>query len=335
MGAILCFGEILLRMAPPGRQLLRHAARLDVHVGGAEANVAVALATLGHPVRAATVLPANALGDAALDFLRAHGVDTGAVRRGEGRMGLYFLSQGAGLRASEILYDREASAFALAGPDDFDWSTMLDGVELLHISGITPALGPRSCDLAVAAAEAASRRGIAISFDGNFRARLWASWAGDPQPILHRLFGMASILFGNHRDLSLVLGRDLAGDGADRRRAAAEAAFEAFPRLELIASTAREIDDAETHRVAARVDRREASAQTEALVIGGIVDRIGTGDAFAAGVLHALRQDDDLDTIARTGLALAALKHSLPGDASPLGLDHLTPFLRKEYDVRR
>jgi 2-dehydro-3-deoxygluconokinase len=335
MARIVCFGELLLRLTAPGRELLLQSGRLDVHVGGAEANVAVALARLGHETAMVSLVPGNALGDAAASHLRRYGVDTENVATGPGRMGLYFLSPGAGLRAAEIVYDREGSSFALAGPGDFDWDSLLDGADLLHLSGITPALGQNSADAATAAAEAARARGVTVSFDGNYRAQLWRRWPGDPRAILTRLVGAADLLFGNHRDISLLLGRDFGGDGEARRRAAAEAAFAAFPQLKLIASTARHIVDADTHRIAARIDGRDDAVQTEEMVVAGIVDRIGAGDAFAAGVLHGMRSGLDLDGMAHAGLALTCLKHSLPGDSSLFGPADIAAFLAGERDVRR
>jgi 2-dehydro-3-deoxygluconokinase len=250
-------------------------------------------------------------------------------------MGLYFLTQGAGLRASEIFYDRQDSSFARAGPGDFDWDSLLDGVDLLHLSGITPALGPRSAEAAVEAAEAAHRRGVRISFDGNYRSQLWESWDSDPKAVLTRLVSRASILFGNHRDISLLLGRDFAGGGADRRRDASEAAFQAFPNLTMIASTARHVEDADRHRIAARIDTPAGAAQTEEVLVAGIVDRIGAGDAFAAGVLHGLRTGRDLEWTVRSGLALTCLKHSLPGDFSLFGPADIDAFMTGALDVRR
>lgn len=335
MGRVLAFGELLLRMTAPGRELLLQRPHLDVHVGGAEANVAIGLANLGHDVAMASAVPDNALGHAAVQHLRRYGVDTGGVSVRPGRMGLYFLAQGAGLRASEIVYDREASSFALGGPGDWDWDRLLHGVDLLHLSGITPALGQRSADAALAAAEAAEARGISISFDGNYRAQLWARWDGDPRGILGKLVGKAEILFGNHRDVALLLDRSFSGDGAGRRREAADAAFATFPKLRLLASTARHIDDADRHRISARADTREGSFETEELVVSGIVDRIGAGDAFAAGILHGLRSGADLEGIVRTGHAITALKHSLPGDASLFGPRDIDAFLSGELDVRR
>jgi len=335
MSRIVAFGELLLRLTAPGRELLMQSGRLDVHLGGAEANVAVGLASLGHDAAMISRVPDNALGEAAIGHLRRYGVDTRAVGRAPGRMGLYFLSPGAGLRASAIVYDREGSAFALARPGDFDWDALLDGAGLLHLSGITPALGPDSAAAALAAADAARAKGIKVSFDGNYRAQLWQRWDSNPRPILTELVARADILFGNHRDVALLLDRPFSGDGEDRRREAAEAAFDVFPNLGLIASTARHIDDADRHRIAARIDARDRAVQTEEVVVAGIVDRIGAGDAFAAGVLHGILGGRDVDWTVRAGLALTCLKHSLPGDASLFGEADIEAFLAGELDVRR
>lgn len=332
---IAFFGEILVRLSTPDRQLLRQAQTLDVNVGGAEANVAIGLACLGHGTRMISRIPGNALGDLALASLRGAGVDCSGVTPAAGRMGLYFLTPGAGLRASEIVYDRAGSSFALAGAEDFDWDVLLAGVDRLHLSGITPALGPRSAEAALAAARSASERGIALSFDGNYRAQLWESWDSDPRAILSELIGMADVLFGNHRDLSLLLGREFSGDGADRRREAAEAGFAAFPKLQLIASTARHVENADFHRIAARADMRDGAAQTDEAAVAGIVDRIGAGDAFAAGVLHGMLSGQDIEGMAQSGLALTCLKHSLPGDASLFGQRDIDAFLSGGLDVRR
>ncbi|SOB86584.1 2-dehydro-3-deoxygluconokinase [Sphingomonas guangdongensis] len=335
MTRILAFGEIMLRLSPPGRELLMQSPRLDVWVAGAEANVATALARLGHQVGFASCVPDNDLGRAAVQALRGHGVDTSHVAFAGERMGLYFVTSGAGLRATEVVYDRAGSSFAEAPAARWDWDAILADIDWLHLSGITPALGRNSADAALAAANAATERGIAVSFDGNWRGKLWARWDGDPRAILSELVDHAQLLFGNHRDIALLLDRDFSGDGPERRREAAEAAFAAFPRLRTIASTARHVEHVDLHRLSARIDERHAQAQTEEVVLSGIVDRIGGGDAFAAGVLSVLLHGGDLDTAARSGLALAALKHSLPGDAALFRQDDIDAFLTGGLDVRR
>lgn len=335
MTKFLAFGEIMLRLSPPGRELLLQTSKLDVWVAGAEANVVTQLARLGHDVRMATMVPDNDLGRAAITTLRGHGVDMSTTSFGGERMGLYFVTSGAGLRATEVIYDRAWSSFAEAPVEAWDWDTLLAGVDRFHLSGITPALGPVPAESALAAVEAASHRGIPVSFDGNWRGKLWESWDSDPRAILTQLVAHADLMFVNHRDIALLLGRDFSGDAEDRRREAAEAAFAAFPRLQTIASTARHVEHVDLHRLSARIDTRETHVQTDEVVLAGIVDRIGGGDAFAAGVLHGLRSGEDLAEVARIGLALAALKHSLPGDASLFRQADIDAYLAGGLDVRR
>ena len=334
-GRLVFFGELLIRLTAPGNELLMQSPSLSLHVGGAEANVAIGLAHLGHACAMVSKVPSNALGRGAVAAVRGAGVDCAAVTLHPGRMGLYFLSVGAGLRASEFVYDRAGSSFAATGPEDYDFDRLLAGAGLLHLSGITPALGPRSAESALAAARAAKRLGVPVSFDGNYRAMLWEAWDSDPRSVLTALIDSADILFGNHRDLSLVLGQEFSGDGEDRRREAAEAGFAAFPGLALIASTARHTVTADHHRIAARVDLRSGGHQTDEVDVTGIVDRIGAGDAFAAGVLHAHLSGGDAKAMAESGLALTALKHSLPGDASRFGQADIDAFHGGGLDVRR
>lgn len=329
----VCFGELLLRLTAPGRELLLRSGQLDVYVGGAEGNVAIALACLGDQAVMISSVPDNRLGDAAVRHLRAYGVDVSPVSRAPGRMGLYFVSPASGVRPASITYDREQSSFAAAG--DYDWERLLEGADLLHLSGISPALSDSAARAAIAAAKAAMAKGVKVSFDGNYRSQLWAKRNCDPRPILSELVNMATILFGNHRDISLLLGREFSGDGEERRREAALAAFEAFPNLGTIASTARHAVDCDHHRLSARIDTREQEFQTEEVQLTGIVDRIGAGDAFAAGVLHALFNGRDCATAARYGLALACLKHGLPGDSSLFTQADIDAFLSGERDVRR
>lgn len=334
-GPIVCFGEMLLRLSPPGVRMIVQAQALEMAVGGAEANVAAGLASLGHATRMVTLLPDSPLGDKARAELGAAGVDTRFVARGAGRMGLYFLEPGAGLRPSSITYDRAGSAFAQCDADTFDFAGALEGAALLHMSGITPALGPNGVALARAAVAAAQAAGVPICFDGNYRALLWDAWDSDPRAILTDLVGAATVLIGNHRDISLLLGKTFSGDGAERRREAVDAAFAAFPNLELVASTARHVVSSDHHRIAARVDTRESKHQTAEIDVTGIIDRIGTGDAFATGVLHQYLQGGDAQAMAETGLALAALKHSLPGDMCLIGAAELAAFSSAGGDVRR
>lgn len=336
---IVCFGEVLLRLAtPPGRPLV-DAAALDLVTGGAEANVGVALVAMGHQARLVSRLPANALGARALSTLAATGVDTRFVVQAsgarQGRMGLYFLETGASLRPSAIIYDRAGSAFVLAQPEDFDFASALQGSDLLHLSGITPALGPQGVTLARAAIRAARQANIPVSFDCNFRERLWTAWDSDPRAILLELLAEATIMFGNHRDMSLLLQKPFSGDGAERRREAAEAALATFPKLQVIASTARHTVTQTHHRLAARVDRRDDHFQSAEIDITDIVDRVGSGDAFAAGVLTGWLEGADARGMAQRGLAMNALKHALHGDWLRVSRAEVDAFSGGADDVRR
>lgn len=335
-GASLCFGEVLLRLATPKSLLLSQSSSLDLVVGGAEANVAVGLASLGRDVRMASRLPDNALGQLARQRLMSYGVDCGDVALSAlGRMGLYFLETGAGHRAANIIYDRHQSSFAVASPSDYDWDALFNGVSHFHMSGITPALGDRAAQTAIAAGKAARAKGIMISFDGNYRTQLWKDRNLDPRPILTELFSLADIAIANHRDFSLLLGRTYSGDGPERRRYAVEAAFDAFPDLQMIASTARRAEESDCQFLSARVDTRNGAAQTEEVKITNIVDRIGTGDAFATGVLYALSEGKSLNDVASIGLAVASLKHSIAGDACLVTKTQLDTFLAGQMDVQR
>ncbi len=332
-GQIVCFGELLLRLSAPGRGHLFQEPRLNADFGGAEANVAVALARLGVPSAIVSAAPDDALGDAAVEAMRRHGVDMTRVRRAAGRLGLYFLTPGAGLRASAIVYDRENSLFAQTPPDAYDWPELLAGAGRLHLSGINPAIGPQMVEVALAAIAAADAVGVPVSFDGNFRASMWARWCDAPSPILARHIKGCDLMFGSHRDIALLLNRDFPGEGSERRRAAALAAFERFPKLRYIATTTRHVHNADHNTLSARIDTPDEAVETGEVEITGIVDRIGTGDAFAGGVLAGLPHG--LEEAARTGLALAALKHATPGDQSLVTRRELATFHEGGLDVRR
>lgn len=333
-GTVLCFGEMLLRLSAPGHAHLLQEARLDAYIGGAEANVAAALARIGVRSVMATALPDDALGDAAMEAMRAAGVDMSHVVRGAGRLGLYYLTQGAGPRASAIIYDRLDSLFARTPPAAYDWSALLDGARWLHLSGIIPAIGPGAAALSLGAMAAARAAGVRVSFDGNFRGSMWARWCDDPAPILAAHVEGADLLIGNHRDIGLMLGGELAGDTPQARRTAAQAAFERFPRLRAIAATVRTTLAPDHCRMRGRVDMRDNAYETDEIDIPGIVDRIGTGDAYAAGVLAAL--DEGAQAAAQLGLRLAALKHATPGDQSRTTRRDLDAFdPAAGLDVRR
>jgi 2-dehydro-3-deoxygluconokinase len=335
---VICFGELLLRLSAPGRQLLLQSPQLEVCVGGAEANVAVSLAKLGHDAAMVSAVADNALGEAALGELRRHGVDVRNVQQCAGRMGLYFLTPGAGQRPSEVLYDRATSAFVNASGGEHDWPALLRGADWLHVSGVTPALGQNTADATLIAMRAARAAGVKVSFDGNFRPMLWQAWQGDAPNILRSLFAEADLLFANERDIEVVLGQRFAqGDARQRFHVAAAAAFNTFPSLQRMAATVREQINVDHHRLSALSALRNGTQhETPRHEVGPIVDRIGTGDAFAAGVLHGILAGMDDDAGLEFGLAAACLKHSVPGDFNPLTEADIHAFAAGEgYGVRR
>lgn len=338
MSRVVCFGELLLRMSAPGRELLLQTAQLAVHAGGAEANVGVSLAHLGHAVSMVSTVPSTPLGGFVLGELRRHGVDTSAVQIREGRMGLYFLTTGAVQRASEVVYDRADSAFANSSAADYDWDALLDGADWLHLSGVSPALNPAMAQATLAAARAACARGVKVSFDGNFRPSLWARWQGDAPGILRALFECADVVFADYRDIGVVLGGEFSqADVRERVDAAAAQAFAAFPRLQWMACTQRTPHSVDNHALGAMLvgrDGTRAVAPTREMI--GIVDRIGGGDAFAAGILHGMMRGFAPDAIVRFGLAAGCLKHSIPGDFNPVSEADIMALTGEErFDVRR
>ena len=335
---VVCFGELLLRLSAPGRERLLQSPRLDAHFGGAEANVAASLAILGHESAVVSTLPANAIGHACVGELRRYGVDTAGIRfDAAGRMGLYFLSPGAMQRPSEVLYDRTDSAFARAAADAYSWPRLLAGVHWLHVSGITPALGENTARAALTAMRAAREAGVAVSFDCNYRSKLWGARVTQAPGVLRELIAEADLMFGNDRDIALILDLDFTQAKAhDRFRAAASAAFAAWPRLKRVAGTGRvhhSVDDQEIFGMLAAADTMQT---THAYRLTHIVDRIGGGDAFAAGLLHGMCQGMDDSAALDFALAATCLKHSIPGDVNLLGAADIRAFLSGHgFEVKR
>lgn len=327
---VVCFGELLIRLSAPDNELLLQSHRLNVCFGGAETNVAVNLARLGHAARLVTVAADNALGRAGRDELRKHGVDTSAVAFVPGRMGLYFLTPGAGARPSQVLYDRAGSAFAeRAG--EVDWDRALDGASRFHVSGVTPAVGPKAAAAAIAGVRAARPRGLPVSFDGNYRPGLWALWDGDAPALLGQILAETETLFGDHRDVGLILRRPFADPAL-----AATAAFEAFPNLRRMVFTERAAHSASHNDITGHLITRDGAWRTAPRSLNPIIDRIGGGDAFAAGFLHGLIEGLGEQASLDFAVAAAALKHGIPGDFNLIGRAEVEDLLAGGgADVRR
>lgn len=310
-GKLVCFGEMLVRLSAPQGEMLLQTPQLAAHIGGAEANVAICVSRLGGQAAMATILPDNPLGHAARDELRRHGVDVSAVKFASGRMGLYFLTPGAVLRPSEIVYDRAGSSFAEKA-DAIVWATALAGAGMLHVSGITPAVSATGGDAALAAIGAANAANIPVSFDGNYRAKLWEARKETGAPILRKLLEAATLAFIDERDIALVLGEKFAD-----RNAAAAAAFKAFPKLQRIAATTRTTHAVDAFSLGATLHHRDGTlTQAKPLELGNVVDRIGGGDAFAGGLLHGLMKNWPAEDALNFALHTAAAKHGQVGDAS-------------------
>jgi 2-dehydro-3-deoxygluconokinase len=337
--SVVFLGELLLRLGAPGRQLLLQSPQLEVHVGGAEANVAVALARLGHRAAMVSCVPDNPLGEAALGELRRHGVETVAVQTAQGRMGLYFLVNGALQRAPEVIYDRAGSSFALADPARYDWPVLLQGAAGLHVSGVTPAVGPNTAAAALAAMETAAQLDLPVAFDGNYRSKLWEAWASDPPTLLRGLVQHATLLFASHRDIEVLLGLPVSSpaDARERFVAAAQRAFAAFPRLQRMTGTLRTPRSVDHHALSAIMLNRDGKlSETAAVELTPIVDRIGTGDAFAAGVWHGLLHAQTDAKALQYGLAAGCIKHGIPGDLGLLTPAQLEAFIADAgFDVKR
>lgn len=327
---VVCYGELLLRLTPPGRELPLQSPELRVTPAGAEANVAVALASFGQSAKLLTVLPDNVLGRAVLNEVRRYGVDIGGVVFGAGRMGLFLLVPGAVTRPSDILYDRADSAFAKAPSACFN-AEALSGAQWFHVSGVTPALGRTSANAAIAAVRAARERELTVSFDGNYRSKLWENWADQAPAILRDIFAEADIVFGDERDIGLVLGRSF-----DDRAKAVAAAFAAFPKLKRIACTTRAAHSVDAQDSGAAMYTREDIHLVPAVSLSGIIDRLGAGDAFAAGVIHGLVSGMADAEALRFGHAAAVLKHSLSGDFFTLSADAVRSAMgAQSMDVKR
>lgn len=332
MKHIVTFGEMLLRLSPPGHQRLLQTPELRAAFGGCEANVAVGLAQFGIPVRYVSALPDNPIGDAALRALRAEGVDVRGVVRSGSRVGVYYLESGADVRPLRSVYDRKHSSFAEASPESFDFDGALRDASWLHVSGIVPALGagPRGAiKQAIASAKAA---GVRVSFDLNFRPALWAG--EDPKPFIAPLLYGADLLIGNPEAFSVMAGAQSAGtipEDHDALLATAQR-LHAMYGCAQVAVTQRETVSASTHAWQAwlwheGLTRMHHGGRYEVQ----LVDRVGGGDAFVAGLLASLSRGEPANHAVRFGTAACAMKHSIPGDFPNTSTPEVTRLLETRF----
>lgn len=341
MTTVITFGEMMMRMAPSGFMRLTQAlpGALDVTFAGAEINVAVSIANLGGQSRFVTALPKNKLAEAGVNVLRGLNVDTSRiVWTDRGRMGIYFVETGANQRGSLVVYDREGSAIAITDASVYQWDACMAGCGWLHVSGITPALSRQTAEATLTAVKAAKRLGLTVSLDLNFRKKLWR-WdpdrAGRPlaEETMRKILPFTDLLIANESDCADVLG--IVAGSSDTERgildierypAVAESVAKQFPNLTHIAITLRESVSASHNNWGAMfydvraqkaffgpTDKRGNYAPYE---IRNIVDRVGGGDAFAAGLIFALTNAEysSPDTAIRFAAAASCLAHSIQGD---------------------
>lgn len=333
MGRIVTLGEIMLRLKSPQWERLFQSPLLEATFGGGEANVAISLARFGLNAAFVTVLPGNQLGEAALGELRRHGVDTTCIVRGGERLGIYFLETGANQRPSVVVYDRSRSSMAEAGPESFHWDTIFADAEWFHISGITPALSQSAADLSLQAVQAARKRGLTISCDYNYRAKLWKYGRSAPE-VMRELVSYVDVGIANEEDCQLSLGIDIEGADAQqvdtqerqelaRYEALCRKVFQTFPNLKYQAITLRESYSASHNGWSACLfNGREFLASTR-YDLTHIVDRVGGGDSFAAGLIYGLMTDMRGEDALNFAVAASALKHSIPGDLNLVTLSEV------------
>jgi 2-dehydro-3-deoxygluconokinase len=317
---VAAFGEILLRLKAPGHERLLQSARLEAIIAGAEANVVSALAGDGVATRMISILPHGALGDVAIGELRRHGVDTSRIIRRDGRLGIYYLEAGSGQRPSRVLYDRAQSAFSTASQDFIDWHAALHGATWLHLSGITPALNDTTAAMTVDAARAANALGITVSCDYNHRASLWNE-ARQPVPVMRALMPFVQIGIGGTSDCQVMLGikepAPRAGDdAASVACAVAERTLAEFPSLQMQVITRRDGDSAGHYGWSACAMDRAGFHVSRHYQIDDVVDRVGSGDAFAAGLLYGLTSGRSTAAALEFATAASCLKHTIPGDVN-------------------
>ncbi|MCW5517248.1 sugar kinase [Muriicola sp. Z0-33] len=339
MKTIVTFGEIMGRLAAPGNLRLRQTRNLEVTYAGAEASVAASICNYGGKARYVTALPKHALAEATLDTVRSVGIDTDFIlRTNDGRLGLYFLETGANQRPSNVVYDRADSAISITPADQYDWKGIFNGAQWLHLSGITPALSKNAAEATLVAAKEAKAAGASVSIDLNFRGKLW-KW--DPSKSAHELaqetmrgiLPFVDVVVGNEEDCHDVLGIQ-AGDtdvhsgtlDTSRYPDVARQVAKQFPNLSKIAITLRESLSASHNNWGAMLYDAKSDqpfyaplndeGNYQAYQIRNIVDRVGGGDSFAAGLIFAMTTPELNDTQTTVDFAVAAscLKHSIKGD---------------------
>lgn len=311
---VVTFGEILLRLQPFGYKRLSQADSYEATYGGAEANVAAALAAMGENAAVVTKLPLNEIGQNAIDALRKVGVDTSLIVRGGERTGLYYCEKGASQRPSKVVYDRAGSAISLARRNEFDWKKIFDGANWFHFTGITPALSDELAEICLDAAKNAKKLGLTVSCDPNYRAKLWSK--DKASRVLMNLMPFVDVCITNVPQVS-----DVFGTTADNERELADKLIAKFG-FKTVAFTSRESFSASDNGYSGALYTADGFAESRTYSMR-IVDRVGGGDAFAAGLIYAMTHGYDLQKAVDFAVAAAVLKHSIEGDVAYITVDEI------------
>lgn len=331
---VVTFGEIMMRLAPPGFLRFGQARSFDVIYGGGEANVAVSLANYGAPVDYVTRLPNNDLGEACIQFVRQYGVGTDHIARGGERLGIYFLETGAAQRGSKVVYDRANSSIATIKRGMIDWRAVFADADWFHWTGITPAISEGAADVCLEAVRVAKAMGLTVSCDLNFRAKLW-KWGKKAGEVMPELVSYSDVAIGNEEDADKVFGiKAPHADVASGKVEASEYAYvcqalaERFPNLKTIAITLRGSLSASHNTWSGVLWQQGAFYSAPVYDIVHIVDRVGGGDSFCAGLIYGLRTyGEDVQKALDFAVAASCLKHSILGDFNLVTVDEVEKLM--------
>jgi 2-dehydro-3-deoxygluconokinase len=321
---VVTFGEIMLRLASPGTERLLQTPRFDATFGGSEANVAIGLSIFGVPSAHVTVLPEqNALSDACIGELRRFGVDASGIVRGPGRFGLYYLESGANQRPPRILYDRENSAIALADSPAIPWERIFKDAGWFHVSEITPAISSIAADTTLDAMRRAKATGLTVSCDLNHRKNLW-KWGKEARDVMPSLMEFTDVVIGNRETMEVVLGVSAKGDFKSVTRKS----LKTYPNLKTVVLTRRESRSASHNAWSACLDDGKRFIESRRYEITHMIERVGGGDAFDAGLIYGMLRLPTLQAALEFASASAVLKHSTPGDFSRSTVDEVNALLK-------
>lgn len=331
MKRILTFGEIILRLSTNIGERLYKTDQLAMHYGGSEANVGVSLANFGHKVYMISKVPENPLGNAAKYQLEGNGVHTDYLLKGGERLSTYYLETGVGERNAQVTYDRKNSSVSALAIDEINTDKVFEDAALFHVSGITPALSENLENLTLLLLKEAKKRGVRTSFDFNYRSKLWSHERA--AHVFKQFLSYIDICFCGELDAIHFLGIDKLSasiNEADRLKAYYQEIQTLYPNIKYLSSTFREVISASMNRLQGNYFTNGVLYQSKVHQIDQIVDRVGAGDAFAAGILHGILQELEPELTVSFATAGAALKHTLQGDNNSFSEDEIMSFFKKE-----